>query len=80
MAEECGQDYTLVTYDLAFGKMVKRIQSKETATFNNLFILFGSFRTEMSFFSSLGRMIEGSGGQYVLFVSDIVPISSINKF
>ena len=50
VAEECDQDYGLVTYNLAIAKIEKRIQSKETPTFDNLFILFGSFHTEMSFF------------------------------
>ena len=77
--EECGQDYALVTYDLTIAK-IKRIQSEETPTFDNLFILFGSFHTEMSFFSSLGRIIEGSGGPYVLSESDIVAMGSTNKF
>ena len=34
----------------------------------------------MSFFSSLGRMIEGSGGPYALSESDIVAVGSMNKF
>ena len=50
VAEECGQDYDLVTYDLVIAKIAKRIQSKETPTFDNLFILFRSFHTEMPFF------------------------------
>ena len=40
-AEECRQDYVLVTYDLAIGKIAKRSQSEETPTFDNLFISFG---------------------------------------
>ena len=43
VAKEFGQGYALVTYDLVIAKIVKRIQSKETPTFDNLFILFGCF-------------------------------------
>ena len=41
---------------------------------------FGSFHIELSFFSSLGRIIEGSGGRYVLSVSSIIAMRSMNKF
>ena len=43
VAKEFGQGYALVTYDLVIAKIVKRIQSEETPTFDNLFILFGYF-------------------------------------
>ena len=79
VAEECGQDYALVTYDLTSAKIAKIIQYEETPSFDNLFIFFESFYTEMSFFSSLGRMIEGSCGPYVLSECDIVVVGSINK-
>ena len=62
----CGYDYDLVTYDLTTIKIAKRIQSEETLIFDNLFIFFGSFHTEMSLFLSLRKMIEGSGGPYAL--------------
>ena len=54
LAEQCGQNYALITFDLAIAKIAKRIQSEETTTFDNRFILFGSFHPDMSFFSSLG--------------------------
>ena len=43
VANECGQKYTLVTYDLAIAKIAKRIQCEETPQFDNVFIMFGSF-------------------------------------
>ena len=52
VAEGCGQDYALVTYDLTTAKMANRIQSKETPICDNLFIFFGSFHTQMSFFAA----------------------------
>ena len=79
VAEGCGQD-VLVTYDLTTAKITKRIQSEETPIFDHLFLFFGSFHIEMSFFSSLGRRIEGSGGPYALSESDIVAVGSMNKF
>ena len=79
VAKGCGQDYALVTYDLTSAKIAKIIQYEETPSFDNLFISFESFYTEMSFFSSLGRMIEVSGRPYVLSECDIVAVGSINK-
>ena len=39
--------------------------------------MFGSFHIELSFFSSLGKFIEGSGGPYILSECDIAAMGSI---
>ena len=41
--EECGEKYISVFYDLAIYKLVIRIQEQKSPTFNDLFILQGSF-------------------------------------
>ena len=46
-------------------KIAKRIRSGESPVCDNLFIMFGSFHIKLSFFSSLGKFIEGSGGPYI---------------
>ena len=74
------QRQAFVTYDLAIAKIAKRIQSEESPVYDNLFIMFGSFHIELSFFSSLGKFIEGSGGPYILSECDIVAMGSMNKF
>ena len=66
--------------DLETAKIAKRIQRKEAPQFNNVFIIFGSFHIETTFFSSLGRIIEDSGGPYILSESFVVAIGSMNKF
>ena len=70
--------YALVTYDLDIAKIAKRIQSEEQQPWLSFF--FWSFHIEISFFSSIGRMIKGSGGPYVLSERDIVAMGSMNKF
>ena len=70
----------MVTYDLAVAKIAKQIQATEKPLFNNVFIMFGSFHTEMSYFSSLGRIVELSGGPYVLTKVEAVAPGSLNKF
>ena len=80
VASECNEPYALVTYDLAVAKIAKQIQATEKPLFDNVFIMFGSFHIEMSYFSSLGRIIEGSGGPYVLTEMEAVAPGSLNKF
>ena len=72
VSSACYQDYTLVTYDLAVAKLAKPIQDAESPQFDKVFIMFGSFHTELSFFGSLGRIIEGSGGPYVMSEVNVV--------
>ena len=80
IAEECGEDHALVTYDLAVAKIAKQIQDAEQPSFDNIFIMFGSFHIELSFFGSLGKLIEGSGGPFVLSEQDIIAPGSMMKF
>lgn len=42
-AEECGQKYGLVTYDLDIASRASKIQITESPKFDDVFILFGSF-------------------------------------
>ena len=58
---------------------MKGIQCEETPQFD-VFITFGSFDIEMAFFSSLGKVIEGSRGLFVLSESSVVTKGSKNKF
>ena len=53
LAEECGDEYGLVTFDLAIAKIVKQIQDTEKPIYDKVFIMFSSFHVELSFFSSL---------------------------
>ena len=80
VASECNEPHALVTYDPAVAKIAKQVQTTEKPLFDNVFIMFGSFHIEMSYFSSLGRIIEGSGGPYVLTEMEVVAPGSLNKF
>ena len=79
LAHECNEDHALVTYDLAVAKIAKQIQDAEKPQFDNVFIMFGSFHTEMSYFGSIGRIIEGSGGPFVMTEVEVVASGSLNK-
>ena len=80
LTNECGAIYTIVSYDLAIAKLAKQIQSIEHPLIENTFIQFGQFHTECNIFSALGKLIEGSGGPYILAEAGIVAVESINRF
>ena len=80
VAPECNEPYALVTYDFAGAKIAKQIKATEKSLFDNVFIIFGSFHIEMSYFSSVSRIIEGSGGPHVLTKMEAVAPGSLNKF
>ena len=72
VANECGENFAIVSYDLLMAKQTKKIQAEESPEFDDLFIQFVQFHIMLSFLSSLGRIIEGSGGPYVLIEAEIV--------
>ena len=65
---------------MAIAKIAKIIQCEETSQFDNVFIMFGSFHIKMPFFSSLGKIIEGSRGPCILSESSVVAVGSMSKF
>ena len=66
VARECGEKYTVVTYDLAIARPALQIQAQETPMFDNIFVCFGTFHTYMAYFACLGYILESSGGPVVL--------------
>ena len=80
VASECNESYALVTYDLTVAKIAKQIQATEKPLFDIVFIMFGSFHIEMSYFISLRRIIEGSRGPYVLTEMEVVAPGCLDKF
>ena len=80
VSKDCGQQFTVVTYDLAIAKVAKQLQSTEAPEFDDMFIMFGAFHIMQNVFSCLGKMIEGSGGPYALAESNIVAPGSLNSF
>ena len=80
LSKECGQSHTIVTYDLAIAKIAKQLQSEESPQFDDIFVMFGAFHVMLNVYSSTGKIIEGSGGPYVLSEAKIVAPGSINQF
>lgn len=80
VADECGEKYMPVTYDLAIAKPALQIQSSQKPKFDRLFIMFGPFHTKSAYFRALGYMLEGSGGDHVLVESGVLALGSLNGF
>lgn len=79
-AEECNQDYRLVTYDLNAAKPAMQIQARESPTFDKIFIMMGAFHIEMAFFKALGKLIAESGGTDMLTETGVFAPGSLNGF
>ena len=79
ITSECNEPCALVAYDLAVAKIAKQIQASEKPLFDNVFIRFGPFHAKMFYVSSLGQIIEGCGGTYVLMKVEAVAPGSLNK-
>ncbi len=65
-AEECGDNYAIVTYYLAVAKLALQIQSEETPTFDNVCVCLGAFHICLAYFAAIGYILEESGGPQVL--------------
>ena len=60
VGKETGQDYGVVTYDLAVAKKAYAIQSVEASLFDKLLIMPGSFHLELALVGALGSFINGN--------------------
>ena len=62
VAAECGQQFAIVHYDVAVAKPALQIQDEESPMYDNVFICFGAFHTQMAYFTALGHLLADSGG------------------
>ncbi|KAG1693158.1 Complement component receptor 1-like protein [Nymphon striatum] len=79
-AEECGQPYGVVTYDLDVAKRAVKIQVAERPRFDNIFIMFGSFHLQMCLFRAIGKLIKESGMVEMLVEANVLASGSLNGF
>ena len=80
VAQECGEPYAVVTYDLAVAKPALQIQAQESPLYDNVFICFGAFHICLAFFGALGHLLDGSGGPNILTESDVLAPGSLDEF
>lgn len=80
VADECGEDYMQVTYDLAIAKVALQIQSTDKGRFDNLFIHLGSFHIMMAFFKAVGKFIDNCGLTNIMVDTKMLANGSVNSF
>ena len=80
VAKETGQDYTVVTYDLAIALKAYSIQALEAPLFDKLLIMLGNFHIELAFYGAVGTFIDESGIEFVLTEADVLAEGSMMGF
>jgi len=80
IAKETGQDYAVVTYDLAIALKAYSIQAIETPLFDKLLVMLGNFHIELAFYGAVGTFINESGIEFILTEADILAEGSIMGF
>lgn len=80
MAKETGQDYAVVTYDLAVATKAYSIQSLESPLFDKLLVMFGNFHIEMAFFGAIGTFLSECGIEFLLSESGALAEGSMMGF
>lgn len=84
-AEECGQQYAQVHYDLAIASKSLKIRnsvlrSNEDSILKRIFIHLGPFHIAMSLFKAIGKYIENCGLSEILIDSGLLASGSVNSF
>ena len=80
VAEECGEKYAIVHYDLGIAKPAFQIQAQESPKYDNVFICIGTFHLALAYFASLGYILDSSGGIEVLSNSEVLASGSVSGF
>ena len=79
-AQECGQQYGLVTYDLDVAQRAVKIQVTESPKSDDVFVMFGAFRLQMCLFRAIGKIIKESGMTEMLVEAGVLASGSLNGF
>ena len=72
VANETGQEYAVVTYDLQVALEAYSIQAIETPLFDKLLVMLGHFHIELAFYGAVGTFINESGIEFILSEADIL--------
>ena len=80
MANETGQEYGVVTYDLGVALKAYSIEALNSLLFDKLLIMLGNFHLEMAFYGAIGTFINESGAEYLLTECGILAEGSLIGF
>ncbi|CAG9760201.1 unnamed protein product [Ceutorhynchus assimilis] len=77
-AEECGERYMQVTYDLGIANKALKIQSDKRPLFDNLFIHIGPFHIMMAYFKAIGKYIDNCGLTNIMVDTELLhPLAAL---
>ena len=57
-----------------------QIQSEEAPLYDNVFVAFGPFHTELAYFGVLGHYLDASGGPEILIEQGVLAPGSLSGF
>ena len=80
VANETGQEYGVVTYDLQVALKAYSIQAIETPLFDKLLVMLGHLHVELAFYGAVGTFIHDSGIEFILSEANIIAKGSIMGF
>lgn len=78
LADECNQQYIVVTYDLGIANRAYRIQAEHSPIFDRIFINLGPFHIELAFFKALGKLLDGCGIPKLFTSAGLIAEGSLN--
>ena len=80
VAQEAGQEYAVVTYDLAAASKAYSIQALGAPLFDKLLVLLCNFHIELAVFGAVGTCISKSAVEFILTESDVLAKGSMMGF
>ena len=79
IGKECNRDSIAVTNELAIAKIALKIQNEEKPVLDHLFVHLGAFHIEMALLKAFGKVIEESGGPYILNGCEVLAKGSMSS-
>ena len=77
-SQEVGQEYAIVTFDLAVAKKAYALVWQYPEKFSKVIVRMGVFHTICSLFGTLGKMMKGSGIAEIIIESGICASGSLD--
>ncbi len=62
ITDECGDQHAIITYDLTIAKPALQIQDEVSPLYDKVFIMFGAFLIQLTYFGGVGYFVSESGG------------------
>lgn len=78
-SHKVGQEYAIVTFDLAVAKKAYSLVWQYAERFSKVIVRMGVFHTICSIFSTVGKMMKGSGFSEIVIESGICASGSLEK-